>query len=170
MTDEEKKDHEKHVEEERKMFQAADKNQDGKLDEGELDAYRHPSMTAETKAAFEEKVLGAHDANKDGAIDVQEFLDAVKKSGEHEEDDHKSVMEYEREQFKERLDANKDGVLRGEELLKLGGGSSTVEEKARKEAEHLMHECDRNEDGKLTSDEIMENHQIWLHTEATDFG
>jgi len=169
MSDEEKKEHEKHVEEEKKMFQAADKNGDGSLDEGELDAYRHPSMTKETKIAFENKVLQAHDTNKDGAISEDEFLEVMKKNSDHEEDDHESWIEYEREQFKEKLDSDKDGVLKGDELLKLTG-SSSVEEKAKKEAEHLMHECDQNQDGKLTSDEIIENHQIWLHTEATDFG
>ena len=169
MSEDEKKEHEKHVEEERKMFVAADKNGDGKLDEGELDAYRNPAMTEETKKAFEEKVLAAHDANKDGAIDADEFLAVMRKNSDHEEDDDKSWMEYEKEQFKEKLDSDKDGKLKGEELLKLAG-STSLEEKAKKEAEHLVHETDANEDGKLTADEIMENHQIWLHTEATDFG
>ena len=126
-------------------------------------------MTKETKVAFENKVLQAHDTNKDGAISEDEFLEVMKKNSDHEEDDHESWTEYEREQFKEKLDSDKDGVLKGDELLKLTG-SSSVEEKAKKEAEHLMHECDQNQDGKLTSDEIIENHQIWLHTEATDFG
>ena len=38
------------------------------------------------------------------------------------------------------------------------------------EATHLIGECDQDGDEKLSIDEIVDNHLIWIESEATDFG
>ena len=38
------------------------------------------------------------------------------------------------------------------------------------EADHLIHETDKDGDKKLTKKEILESHQIFVSSQATDFG
>lgn len=56
----------------------------------------------------------------------------------------------------------------GDEILDWIAPSNA--ESANEEAEHLMDECDENKDGRLTSDEILQNHDLWLESDATDYG
>ena len=75
---------------------------------------------------------------------------------------------YEKERFTYELDVNKDGALTGDEVLRW----VTVDNKEASEDEaiHLIGECDVNGDDKLSIDEIVNNHLIWIESEATDFG
>jgi len=45
-----------------------------------------------------------------------------------------------------------------------------MEEVTTEEAEHLIAETDSNGDGKLSSDEILAQHELWVGSEATDYG
>ena len=38
------------------------------------------------------------------------------------------------------------------------------------EAEHLIDMCDEDEDERLTPDEIVENHDLWVDSDATEYG
>jgi hypothetical protein len=38
------------------------------------------------------------------------------------------------------------------------------------EAEHLIEMCDENGDGFLSKNEIMDNHELWLDSDATEYG
>ena len=38
------------------------------------------------------------------------------------------------------------------------------------EAEHLIDMCDEDEDEKLTPDEIVDNHDLWVDSYATEYG
>lgn len=168
MHSDERESYLKSVRDEKKLFGAADKNGDGKLSADELRAFRHPVMTEETKKVSIEKILNEHDKDKNGTIDVNEYIGHLM-SEDDEEDENKEWIKYEKEKFTENLDLNKDGVLSGDEILKLGGPQS-LDERALEEAVHLIKECDANRDGKLTEEEILNNHSIWLHTDATNFG
>jgi len=164
---EEKEHHQQMVESDKKLFGAADKNGDGKLSESELQTFRYPTTSEETKKVSLEKTLSEHDTNKNGAIDVEEYINHLKK--DTEDDDEASWIPYEQEKFKTDLDTDKDGVLKGDEILKWSGPMN-ADDQAKGEVEHLIKECDVDHDGKLTLEEILDNHQIWLHTEATNFG
>ena len=38
------------------------------------------------------------------------------------------------------------------------------------EAEHLIDMCDEDEDERLTPDEIVDNHDLWVDSDATEYG
>jgi hypothetical protein len=38
------------------------------------------------------------------------------------------------------------------------------------EAKHLIHESDKNKDSKLTKEEILDNYDLFVGSQATDFG
>jgi len=41
---------------------------------------------------------------------------------------------------------------------------------AETEANHLITSCDEDDDGRLSVDEIVNNHDVFVGSEATDFG
>lgn len=44
------------------------------------------------------------------------------------------------------------------------------ERTAESEAEHLFMESDSDKDEKLTKDEIIKQHELWVGSQATDYG
>ena len=71
------------------------------------------------------------------------------------------------ENFKS-YDTNNDGRLDRREIRfwVLPDRYSMAEE----EAEHLLSETDADRDGKLTFEEILNRHDLWVGSAATDFG
>lgn len=45
-----------------------------------------------------------------------------------------------------------------------------VHQAAHDEAEHLFSQTDDNNDGKLSIDEIVMKHEVWVGSEATGYG
>lgn len=73
----------------------------------------------------------------------------------------------EEEHFKE-YDVDKNGKLEGEEIKKwiMPGFADS----AMREATHLIKETDENKDGKLSSEEILKKNDMWVGSQATDYG
>ncbi|WP_411027532.1 EF-hand domain-containing protein, partial [Salmonella sp. s54925] len=75
----------------------------------------------------------------------------------------------ETDRFKKELDKDGDGKLNNEELkawISPDSDSTIVEE----EVKHLMEESDDNKDGMLSVDEIIDHHDVFTGSEATDYG
>ena len=60
--------------EDRQLFNAADKNIDGRLDEEEFLAFSHPEEHPDMLPVILEQTLEEKDTNKDGNIDFQEYI------------------------------------------------------------------------------------------------
>ena len=73
----------------------------------------------------------------------------------------------EKENFKFN-DADGDGSLNKEEVMKWV--SPDLEKIAAEEASHLMEETDKDKDGQLTVEEVKDQHELWVGSEATDYG
>lgn len=73
----------------------------------------------------------------------------------------------EKENFKHN-DADGDGALNRAEILKWV--SPDLARIANEEATHLFDETDKNKDGQLSVDEVKEEHEMWVGSEATDYG
>jgi len=58
--------------------------------------------------------------------------------------------------------------LEGEELALWLGPDNT--EIAIEETDHLMDMCDTNKDGALTLEEVLANHEVFLDSDATEYG
>lgn len=168
-TPEEVEAHQKQVDFDKKMFFAADKNDDKQLAVAELEAMRNPTLSEATKKAFIEKALLDQDTNKDGAVDMKEHIAHLKQEIEEHEDKDPDWISKEEKKFKDELDTDKDGKIKGDEFFKVSR-HMPLSVQAAMEAKHLIRECDQNNDGKLTLDEILNNHHEWLQSQTTNFG
>ena len=73
----------------------------------------------------------------------------------------------EEERFKD-YDLDRDGQLNKEEIRKWVLPDNT--EAAKEEAQHLIDRADDDKDGKLSLDEILEHHDDFVGSQATNYG
>jgi len=146
-------------------FDAADIDGDEKLTETEFVLFKNPLKDEAVKTAVIAECLNAVDTDKDGKINLQEYLNDWHVPPNKNDED---FIELETDRFNDEYDRNKDGFLTGDELLFWLSPDNT--EIAIDEAEHLIDMCDEDEDEKLTPEEIVENHDLWVDSDATEYG
>merc|ERR1711973_754550 len=113
-------------------------------------------------------LLADIDRDKDGNVNLQEFLGDYKDPDSKDEEDPEWVKD-ETKRFKEEYDKNNDGKLDKEEL-KAWILPETDLAMAEEEAKHLITSADDNSDGKLSAEEIERNYAVFVGSEATDYG
>ena len=64
------------VDRDKKRFEAADENKDGKLDRDEFAVYLHPEDTPYMREVVISETLQDMDSNKDGFVDLEEYMSA----------------------------------------------------------------------------------------------
>lgn len=143
-------------------FKAADLDGDGKLSKDELSAFLNPENYKHMHKTLVEITMSEKDLNKDGAIDLKEFL------GEMADNDHSEWHAVESNRFMTEYDSDGDGVLRGEEVRRWM--IPDVKTVAKQEATHLISGADIDKDGKLSITEIVDAHQLFVGSEATNYG
>ena len=62
------------VDRDKRRFEAADENNDGKLDRDEFAIYLHPEDTAYMREVVIAETLQDMDTNKDGFVDLEEYM------------------------------------------------------------------------------------------------
>nr|XP_015208828.1 PREDICTED: reticulocalbin-1-like [Lepisosteus oculatus] len=106
------------------------------------------------------------DKNGDGLINVNEYIGDMftPDEGEAEPD----WVQKERQQFSEFRDLNKDGSLDTSEVAHwiLPGEVDHADT----EAKHLIYETDKDKDEKLTKEEILANWNMFVGSQATNYG
>lgn len=108
------------------------------------------------------------DKDKDGFLNLDEFLGDYKDPENQDEEEPDWVKE-ETERFNTELDKDHDGKLNKDELgawINPDADGTIVEE----EVQHLINESDDDKDGKLSIDEIIQHHDVFTGSEATDYG
>lgn len=150
------------IEEDQLLFSAADTNQDGFLTKEEFTGFSHPEGFEHMKPAVVQHVLKVKDKNKDGKISFQEYV------GDRGKDKNKNWLEIEKERFDTDLDTNKDGSLEEAEIKNwiIPDDMDTAGE----ETNHLFAGSDDDHDGFLSVDEVLAHHDLFVGSEATDFG
>lgn len=108
------------------------------------------------------QVLKARDKNGDGVLNFQEYL------GDRGEGKDKEWLLTEKDRFDQELDKNGDNSLNREEILAWIVPSN--EEIATEEVNHLFAGADGDVDGLLSFEEILNNHDLFVGSEATDYG
>jgi len=144
----------------KQKFQLADRNKDGKMDIHEYTLFSHPHNYQEMASYELARTLEDFDKNKDGKIDLKEFI------GDHDKMDN-ATLEHEKSSFK-GFDKDKNGLLEGHEIS--DWTMPGFEKSALIEVEHLFNETDVNKDGLLSKDEVINQHELWVGSHATDYG
>ncbi|XP_074641938.1 calumenin-A-like isoform X2 [Tubulanus polymorphus] len=144
----------------KKKFMVADLDKDNFLSLDEYDAFLHPSEHKHLNDVEMERVMEEHDKNKDGKVSFEEFM------GDHKPEKEEDQIA-EKENFKEH-DKDGNGYLSRDEVQ--AWSLPTFDEAAIEEAKHLINESDKDKDGKLTKEEIVDAHEVFVGSQATDYG
>jgi len=150
-------------------FHAADRDGDGALTLMEYISFKNPLKTEDLRELAISWALRDVDTDGDGKVSLSEFLsDYMTKPTDGLEYYGEEFVESQTDKFHEDFDVNGDGQLEGEELALWLGPDNT--EIAIEETDHLMDMCDTNKDGALTLEEVLANHEVFLDSDATEYG
>jgi len=108
------------------------------------------------------QVLNEKDFDKNGELSFQEYV------GDRGQDKDKEWLISEKDRFDSELDKNGDNTLNKEEILAWIIPSN--EEIASDEVEHLFSGADDDMNEILSFDEVLNNHDLFVGSEATDYG
>ncbi|KYO31913.1 calumenin isoform D [Alligator mississippiensis] len=149
-----------------RRFKMADKDGDLIATKEEFTAFLHPEEYDYMKDIVVQETMEDIDKNGDGFIDLEEYIgDMYSHDGDADEPEW---VKTEREQFVEFRDKNRDGKMDKEETKDWILPSDY--DHAEAEARHLVYESDQNKDGKLTKEEIVDKYDLFVGSQATDFG
>ncbi|XP_049977394.1 reticulocalbin-3 isoform X3 [Alexandromys fortis] len=152
-----------------RRFRVADQDGDSMATREELTAFLHPEEFPHMRdivVAVSEETLEDLDRNKDGYVQVEEYIADLYSEVPGEEEP--AWVQTERQQFRDFRDLNKDGKLDGSEVgywvLPPSQDQPLVE------ANHLLHESDTDKDGRLSKAEILSNWNMFVGSQATNYG
>ncbi|XP_015928900.1 reticulocalbin-2 [Parasteatoda tepidariorum] len=149
----------------KELFKAADLNGDGILNKSEYPAFSHPEEFKHMHQVLYEQMMRKRDVNNDGFLSFEEFIADHHGQSPSENSENYAV---EKDRFIHDFDLNNDSKLSKEEVL-LWIIPNNVET-AENEADHLLESSDVDKDAKLSIKEIVDHHEIFVGSEATDFG
>ncbi|EFB23937.1 hypothetical protein PANDA_006269, partial [Ailuropoda melanoleuca] len=149
-----------------RRFRVADQDGDSMATREELTAFLHPEEFPHMRDIVIAETLEDLDKNKDGYVQVEEYIADLYSAEPGEEEP--AWVQTEREQFRDFRDLNKDGRLDGSE-----GGHWVLppaQDQPLVEANHLLHESDTDKDGRLSKAEILSNWNMFVGSQATNYG
>uniref|UniRef100_A0A8C8YYF4 Reticulocalbin 2 n=1 Tax=Prolemur simus TaxID=1328070 RepID=A0A8C8YYF4_PROSS len=150
----------------KKRFEKANQDADPALNLEEFIAFEHPEEVYYMTEFVIQEALEEHDKNGDGFVSLEEFLGDYRRDPTANEDPEWILVEKDR--FVNDYDKDNDGRLDPQELLSwVVPNNQGI---AQEEALHLIDEMDLDGDKKLSEEEILENQDLFLTSEATDYG
>lgn len=150
----------------RRRWSAADSNGDDLLTKEEFAAFLHPEETEHMKDIVVLETMEDIDKDSDGRISLAEYIGDMYR-GEEDEIEPDWVKN-EREQFTTYRDKDGDGYMDTEEVKNWILPPDF--DHAEAEARHLIYEADSDADQKLTKDEVLNKYDLFVGSQATDFG
>ncbi|XP_026520576.1 reticulocalbin-1 [Notechis scutatus] len=149
-----------------RRFKQADLDGDLEATREEFTAFLHPEEFEHMKDIVVLETLEDIDKNEDGFVDQDEYIADMfaHEDGGPEPD----WVVTEREQFADFRDLNKDGKMDKEEIRHWILPKDY--DHAQAEARHLVYESDADKDQKLTKQEILDNWNMFVGSQATNYG
>ncbi|CAD7089059.1 unnamed protein product [Hermetia illucens] len=151
----------------RRRWSVADKNGDDNLSKEEFAAFLHPEEMPQMRDVVLSETIEDIDKDNDGKVSVNEYIGDMYRSSDPEDEEPEWVKN-ERGVFAQYRDKDGDGYLDRDEV------SEWIHPKdfdhAEAEARHLIYEADSNSDEKLTKEEILDKYDLFVGSQATDFG
>lgn len=156
----------KMIERDERRWSKADVDGDNSCSIDEFRAFLHPEEFDRMKQIVVKETIEDIDKDGDGFVDVNEYIgDMYKPESDESEPEW---VETEREQFSKYRDMDQDGKL-SENEIKLWIMPDDYNH-AEAEAKHLIYESDDDKDGELSKEEILEHHDKFVGSQATDWG
>jgi len=146
----------------------ADRDHSGELDLQEFAAFLHPEEAEHMKDIVVQETLEDIDKDGDGKVSMEEYIGDMYKDEDGEDGGEPDWVASEREQFTDHRDTDKDGFMNLEEVRAWIIPADFDHSGA--EAKHLVFESDEDQDGSLTKEEILEKYDLFVGSQATDFG
>ncbi|KAF9794017.1 hypothetical protein SFRURICE_015186 [Spodoptera frugiperda] len=155
-------------ERDRRRWTYADADQNDALNQTEFAAFLHPEDHSEMRDVVVLETMEDIDKDHDGKVSLEEYIGDMYKPEDGEDEDEPDWVKQEREQFNGYRDTNKDGFMDENEVKDWIAPPEF--DHAEAEARHLVFEADTDADEKLTKDEILEKYDLFVGSQATDFG
>lgn len=150
----------------RRRWSAADSDSDDSLTREEFAAFLHPEETDHMRDIVVLETMEDIDKDQDGKISVHEYIGDMYRAEEDEVEPE--WVKSEREQFATYRDRDGDGFMDAEEVKNWILPPDF--DHAEAEARHLIYEADSDADNKLTKEEILSKYDLFVGSQATDFG
>lgn len=150
----------------RRRWQAADTDGDEALTKEEFADFLHPENSERLKEIVVVETMEDIDKDNDGRISVLEYIGDMYKADEGEEEPE--WVKTEREQFKLYRDRDGDGFMDQDEVKTWILPPDF--DHAEAESRHLIYEADTDADQQLSKEEILNKYDLFVGSQATDFG
>ncbi|XP_063233264.1 calumenin [Bacillus rossius redtenbacheri] len=150
----------------RRRWDVADADGDSALTKEEFAGFLHPEETGHMRDVVVLETLEDIDKDKDGKVSLQEYIGDMYRGSQGEEEPE--WVRNEREQFSAYRDKDGDGFMDQEEVKNWIIPPDF--DHALAEARHLIYESDTDADQKLTKDEVLAKYDLFVGSQATDFG
>ncbi|XP_071481946.1 calumenin-like isoform X2 [Diadema antillarum] len=154
----------------KKRWKVADLDHDGELTYEEFVGFLHPEEKPHMREIVVEETMEDIDKDGDGFVNIEEYIGDMWPKSEREKDGavEPDWVVSEREQFFAFRDKDGDRKMDKEEI-----GQWILPEDydhSEAEAKHLIYESDTDKDGQLTKAEILAKYDLFVGSQATDFG
>ncbi|XP_012233474.1 calumenin-B [Linepithema humile] len=150
----------------RRRWTVADLDGDDLLTKEEFTAFLHAEDAEHMKDVIVLETMEDIDKDGDGKISLIEYIGDMYNGDENEEEPE--WVKNEREQFSSYRDKDGDGFLNADEVKTWIIPAEF--DHAEAESRHLIYEADTDADHKLTKVEILEKYDVFVGSQATDFG
>ncbi|CAI9740976.1 calumenin-B-like isoform X1 [Octopus vulgaris] len=148
----------------------ADLDKDNHLTKTEFMHFLHPEEADHMRDIVVLETLEDIDKDKDGKVSLEEYITDIygNEDEDDEDEDDPDWVNEEKEQFHNFRDKNKDGFLDKAEVTEW-----LIPEEFNHldtEVSHLVRTSDVDQDGKLSKNEILDKYDLFVGSQATDFG